>query len=200
MNFWVAIDETYQLCLTSFFLTLHIIQETSAVSSEDEWYKNTLDTLKKFSPTSLKVTLRSVSSYIYTCSKLFLKVTNLVKQKPKTDFLMYCTCFVELKCDQIDYFNTVVCLLICFWIQIREGRQQSLAQCLEREYRLSVRAVNATYTTDFYEVGFINSDVRNSICVLSLTSICQKCSRQQRKLLTCIAHILWDVHHITLKE
>jgi len=67
--------------------------ETSAVSSEDEWYKNTLDTLKKFSPTSLKVTLRS----------------------------------------------------------IREGRQQSLAQCLEREYRLSVRAVNATYTTDFYE-------------------------------------------------
>lgn len=51
-----------------------------------------------------------------------------------------------------------------------------------------MRAVNATYTTDFYEVGSINSDVRNSICLLSSTSIRQKCSIQ-----------LWDVH-ITLRS
>lgn len=67
--------------------------ETKAGNSEDEWYSNTLALLKKVSPTSLKVTLRS----------------------------------------------------------IREGRQQSLFQCLEREYRLSVHAVNATHSTDFYE-------------------------------------------------
>ncbi|XP_024397725.1 3-hydroxyisobutyryl-CoA hydrolase 1 [Physcomitrium patens] len=67
--------------------------ETKAGSNEDEWYSNTLALMKKVSPISLKVTLRS----------------------------------------------------------IREGRQQSLFQCLEREYRLSVHAVNATHSTDFYE-------------------------------------------------
>jgi 3-hydroxyisobutyryl-CoA hydrolase len=35
--------------------------------------------------------------------------------------------------------------------QIREGRQQSLHQCLEHEYRVSVNAVNAEVSTDFYE-------------------------------------------------
>lgn len=37
--------------------------------------------------------------------------------------------------------------------QIREGRQQSLFQCLESDYRLVVHAVNATHSTDFYEVS-----------------------------------------------
>ncbi|KAG0566345.1 hypothetical protein KC19_7G056700 [Ceratodon purpureus] len=67
--------------------------EAKAANSEDEWYSSTLALLKKVSPISLKVTLRS----------------------------------------------------------IREGRQQSLFQCLEREYRLSVHAVKATHSTDFYE-------------------------------------------------
>ncbi|CAM6014573.1 unnamed protein product, partial [Sphagnum balticum] len=67
--------------------------EAEAQQSADEWYENTLNSLKKMSPISLKVTLRS----------------------------------------------------------IREGRQQSLHQCLEHEYRVSVNAVNAEVSTDFYE-------------------------------------------------
>lgn len=67
--------------------------EIQAGRSEDEWYTNTLALLKKMSPISLKVALRS----------------------------------------------------------IREGRQQSLFQCLESDYRLVVHAVNATHSTDFYE-------------------------------------------------
>ena len=34
---------------------------------------------------------------------------------------------------------------------MREGRQQSLARCLQREYRLSVRALMCTATNDLYE-------------------------------------------------
>lgn len=47
-----------------------------------------------------------------------------------------------------------LCSLSCSQIlrQIRQGKQESLFQCLEREYRLSVHAVNATHSTDFYEV------------------------------------------------
>ncbi|XP_024384880.1 3-hydroxyisobutyryl-CoA hydrolase 1 isoform X1 [Physcomitrium patens] len=67
--------------------------EAKAASSDDEWFSETLAIMKKVSPISLKVTLRS----------------------------------------------------------IRQGKQESLFQCLEREYRLSVHAVNATHSTDFYE-------------------------------------------------
>ncbi|XP_024526727.1 3-hydroxyisobutyryl-CoA hydrolase 1 isoform X1 [Selaginella moellendorffii] len=34
---------------------------------------------------------------------------------------------------------------------IRRGRQESLAECLAREYRMSFRAVSAKYSGDFYE-------------------------------------------------
>lgn len=97
MNFRFAIDESYQVCLTSFFLTLHIMQETSAGSSEDEWYKNTLATLKKFSPTSLKVTLRSVSSYFYTCSKFFeSNEFGVAKAKDGVCYVLYMLCCTKM--------------------------------------------------------------------------------------------------------
>jgi hypothetical protein len=38
------------------------MQEAEAQQSADEWYENTLNSLKKMSPISLKVTLKSVSS------------------------------------------------------------------------------------------------------------------------------------------
>ncbi|KAL3700234.1 hypothetical protein R1sor_018256 [Riccia sorocarpa] len=65
----------------------------AGLESGNPWYQETLDKLKKGSPLSLKVTLRSV----------------------------------------------------------REGRRQHLFQCLQREYRLSVHAVESKYSNDFSE-------------------------------------------------
>eukprot|EP00850_Spirogloea_muscicola_P010396 SM000061S19223 [mRNA] locus=s61:183261:186065:+ [translate_table: standard] len=61
---------------------------------------------------------------------------------------------------------------------IREGRRQDLQQCLEKEYRLTVRAIELTTSNDFYEAspqstslfkGFTNSGA-SELCLLRKTT------------------------------
>ncbi len=54
------------------------MQEAEAQQSADEWYENTLNSLKKMSPISLKVTLRSVSSPLVVIDCCSLKAWQVV--------------------------------------------------------------------------------------------------------------------------
>ena len=97
-------------------------QEKEAVESYDEWCKTALKKLSEASPLSLKITLQSVSDLV--C--LHVVVNSVCFYTPCLDFLL---------CNQI-----------------REGRFQTLDQCLAREYRISLNGVTKRVSNDFCEV------------------------------------------------
>lgn len=99
-------------------------QETEANGHSCDWCKSALRKLKEASPLTLKVSLRSVSGSAHS---LFL-------------------CARVLSVLPLPYY--------CSGQQIREGRYQSLDQCLVREYRMSLHGISKRVSTDFSEVGF----------------------------------------------
>jgi len=47
------------------------------------------------------------------------------------------------------------------YVQVREGRNQTLAQCLKREFRLTINILRTTISEDMYEVTGVVSLVEH---------------------------------------
>ena len=109
-----------------------LCQEQRASNLADEWAAATIQSLRKASPTSLKITLRSV----------FLR-NNLIS--------------ISIAPQSCVHQNIVVSFfLFLTLIQIREGRTQTIGECLRREYKMACHVVRGDFSRDFFEVNVNN--------------------------------------------
>ena len=122
-------------------LALIYTQEREAGRTKDPWCISTLKRLKDVSPLSLKVSLRSVSSCHVSEATLNLN----------------CYTYELTRCYQLT--------------QIREGRYQTLDQCLVREYRMSLQGSYKQISGDFCEVWY-SLTLLNQINFLVFLTIC----------------------------
>jgi len=82
-----------------------------------------LKSIKKASPIGLKITLRSVTS-----------PNNSYKE------------FMHI------YSNTNLTFFSIIFFQIREGKAQTLSECLRREFRITINTLRTLISYDLYEV------------------------------------------------
>lgn len=86
--------------------------------------------LKRSSPTGLKITLKSVILFkIKSINQKYLNMSS--------------------------YFKIVLTASLSFfpW-QIRDGRKQTLSECLKKEFRLTINILRKMISGDVYEVLF----------------------------------------------
>jgi len=111
-------------------------QEDEATKTDHAWCASTLKRLREVSPLSLKVSLRSVSSFysFFICQPPPPTKKRKERKKSETHLLPP---FATNK-----YIH-----------QIREGRYQTLDECLIREYRMSLQGISGGISNDFCEVS-----------------------------------------------
>uniref|UniRef100_A0A7N2LD67 3-hydroxyisobutyryl-CoA hydrolase n=1 Tax=Quercus lobata TaxID=97700 RepID=A0A7N2LD67_QUELO len=95
--------------------------EREALNKKDDWVSETIQSLKRASPTSLKISLRSVGT------------------GPSGIRMCY------------GHWRTVELNIFSHCAEIRQGRLQGVGQCLVREYRIASHVMQGKLSRDFFE-------------------------------------------------
>ena len=144
--------EEISLCILLFAKPPYF-QEIESSKTKDPWCISTLKRLKEASPLSLKVSLKSVwrlslsCFFLYSC---FIFPLNFWRSKLiLSSFPLF---FAEESLIFISFLFPTQLTIIIEFVQIREGRYQTLDQCLIREYRMSLQGISKQISSDFCEV------------------------------------------------
>ncbi|KAF8012096.1 hypothetical protein BT93_I0275 [Corymbia citriodora subsp. variegata] len=117
---------------------LHSLEKELLDNLAEKWIANAVNNMKSASPTSLKIFLRSVRADGIFISRKYSAIF------VRTEW--------ELYCQQTNSLRTYMHVFICLFLQlIREGRGQTIEQCLAREYTIFCNIVQRKITNDYYE-------------------------------------------------
>ncbi|KAH7578437.1 hypothetical protein JRO89_XS01G0381800 [Xanthoceras sorbifolium] len=138
--------------------------EAEAGKEGNGWIGPVLKGLKRSSPTGLKITLRSVNTlYFYCALHMLCSPGNAIWDwdygKPFPTAVKSTLIVVA-----IAYLIRSLTLYKCYYVldfksrhtrlekgQVREGRKQTLAECLKKEFRLTINILRSTISADVYE-------------------------------------------------
>ncbi|KAL2901837.1 3-hydroxyisobutyryl-CoA hydrolase 1 [Bienertia sinuspersici] len=112
--------------------------EKEHAETNDDWVSAAIGSLKKASPTSLKISLKSVGSSSRT--QLGLGLGWLAEQNT-----------TELSADFKEVTVFLIYYITFYYLQFREGRLQGVGQCLIREYRMVCHVLRGEVSRDFFE-------------------------------------------------
>ncbi|WMV12971.1 hypothetical protein MTR67_006356 [Solanum verrucosum] len=166
--------------------------ESEALDKKDDWISSTIQSLKKASPTSLKIFLRSGCRVIFIdrdrnpkwepsrlelirdddVDRYFSKVVDDedwedLKLPPRSNLPRYA--MPSFKIDLVDQKLVMYDYRGVSRISIREGRLQGVGSCLVREYRIACHVLRGEFSKDVVEVQYAIS----FYCITRLTLLLQ---------------------------